>query len=90
MRQIVRRLQTLERVAHRRPLLGMRIYSQGIDDPDTYYLSVGGQQRGEPCTRAEIDALSAAGWQCLVICYKTDDPEALWLTWGEGEPEPES
>jgi len=78
MRQIVRRLQTLERVAHRRPLLGMRIYSQGIDDPDTYYEGVRGQQRGEPCTLAEIDALSAAGWQCLVICYGN-----------KGEPEPE-
>lgn len=86
----MRRLQALERVACRRPLLGLRVYSQRIDDPDTYYEGVGRQQRGEPCTRAEIDALSAAGWQCLVICYETADPDALQLTWGEGELESES
>ena len=77
-----RRLSALERVAA--PMLGFRYFQQSGADPLVYEESATGQA----FTLGEIDALSAAGWECIVIGYEAP-PEAknvIRLTWGEGEP----
>ena len=76
-----RRLQALERVAA--PMMGFRYFSQISTDPELFKESTTGQA----FTLGEIDALSAAGWRCIVISYESP-PEAehvIRLTWGEGE-----
>ena len=77
-----RRLQALERVAA--PMLGFRYFQQSATDPELFKESGPG---GQALTLGEIDALSAAGWRCIVLSYESP-PEAkhvIRLTWGEGE-----
>ena len=78
-----RRLSELERVAA--PMLGFRYFQQSGADPELFDES---GQSSQALTLGEIDALSAAGWRCIVIMYDAP-PEAkdvIRLTWGEGEP----
>ena len=77
-----RRLSELERVAA--PMLGFRYFQQSGADPLVYEESATGQA----FTLGEIDALSAAGWQCIVIGWEIpeDAKDVIRLTWGEGEP----
>ena len=81
MNRYRRRLQALERVAA--PMMGFRYFSQISTDPELFKESTTGQA----FTLGEIDALSAAGWRCIVLSYESP-PEAehvIRLTWGEGE-----
>ena len=78
-----RRLQALERVAA--PMLGFRYFQQSATDPELFKESGPG---GPVLTLGEIDALSAAGWRCVVIMYEAP-PEAknvIRLTWGDEQP----
>ena len=77
-----RRLSELERVAA--PMLGFRYFQQSGADLAVYEESATGQA----FTLGEIDALSAAGWQCIVIGWEIpeDVKGVIRLTWGEGEP----
>ena len=77
-----RRLSELERVAA--PMLGFRYFQQSGADLAVYEESATGQA----FTLGEIDALSAAGWQCIVIGWEIpeDRKGVIRLTWGEGEP----
>ena len=77
-----RRLSALERVAA--PMLGFRYFQQSGADLAVYEESATGQA----FTLGEIDALSAAGWQCIVIGWEIpeDTKDVIRLTWGEGEP----
>ena len=77
-----RRINALERVVA--PMLGFRSFMEKSGaDPIVY------EERatGQAFTLGEIDALSAAGWRCIVLSYESP-PEAehvIRLTWGEGE-----
>ena len=77
-----RRLSALERVAA--PMLGFRYFQQSGADLEVYEEGATGQA----FTLGEIDALSAAGWQCIVIGWEIpeDAKDVIRLTWGEGEP----
>ena len=77
-----RRLSELERVAA--PMLGFRYFQQSGADPLVYEEGATGQA----FTLGEIDALSAAGWECIVIGWEMpeDRKDVIRLTWGEGEP----
>ena len=84
MTRIQQRLRALEQVAVAAPMLGFRYFQQSGADPLVYEESATGQA----LTLGEIDALSAAGWECIVIGYEAP-PEAknvIRLTWGEGDP----
>lgn len=76
------RLQTLERVAA--PMLGFRYFQQSGADPAVYAESVTGQA----FALSEIDALSAAGWRCIVIGWEMpeDRKGVIRLTWGDEQP----
>ena len=65
-------------------MLGFRYFSQISTDPELFKESTTGQA----FTLGEIDALSAAGWQCIVIGWEMpeDRKDVIRLTWGEGEP----
>ena len=81
MNRYRRRLQALERVAA--PMMGFRYFSQISTDPELFKES----KQSKALTLGEIDALSAAGWRCIVISYESP-PEAkhvIRLTWGEGD-----
>ncbi len=89
MRQTERRLEALEVAAQQKTLLGYRIFIQSLSEPEQYFEGVRGNP-GQPYTRAEIDALSAAGWQCIVICYKdSGQASAIRLRWGDDSQAPE-
>ena len=81
--QVDRRLSELERVAA--PMLGFRYFQQSGADPALFQES---GQSSQAFTLGEIDALSAAGWQCIVIGWEMpeDAKDVIRLTWGEGEP----
>ena len=78
-----RRLTELERVAA--PMLGFRYFGEKSGaDPIVY------EERatGQAFTLSEIDALSAAGWQCTVIGEKfpKDRKGVIRMTWGDSDP----
>ena len=78
-----RRLEALELLAERRPLLGYRNFTQSDSDPELYFEGVRNELGSRAYTKAEIDALGDLGWQCIVIVYKSEDPAAIRLTWGD-------
>ena len=84
MTRIQQRLQALEQVAVAAPMLGFRYFQQSGADLAVYEESATGQA----FTLGEIDALSAAGWQCIVIGWEMpeDRKDVIRLTWGEGDP----
>lgn len=69
---VERRLQALEQAA--RPALGLRCFTQDMDQPEVFYEGVGlGEcEARRAYTRAEISALGEQGWQCMVIVYEQD------------------
>lgn len=81
MTRIQQRLQALEQVVVA-PMLGFRYFQQSGADLAVYEESATGQA----FTLGEIDALSAAGWRCIVISYESppDRKDVIRLTWGEG------
>ena len=83
MTRIQQRLQALEQVAVAAPMLGFRYFQQGGADPDIYKESATGQA----LTLGEIDALSAAGWRCIVVGWDMpEDRRGVRLTWGDEQP----
>ena len=84
MTRIQQRLRALEQVAVAAPMLGFRYFQQSGADLAVYEEGATGQA----FTLGEIDALSAAGWQCIVIGWEIpeDVKGVIRLTWGEGEP----
>ena len=81
--QTERRLEALETVAAAQPLLGYRNFTQSDSDPELYFEGVRTGLGSRAYTKAEIDDLGAAGWQCILIVYKSADPAAIRLTWGD-------
>ena len=81
--QTERRLEALEVAAEQRPLLGYKTFTQDASDPEQYFEGVRNELGSRAYTKAEIDALGAAGWQCILIVYKSADPAAIRLTWGD-------
>ena len=77
-----RRLGALERVAA--PMLGFRYFQQSGADPAVYEEKATGQA----FTLSEIDALSAAGWRCIVFGWEMpeDRKGVIRLTWGDEQP----
>ena len=66
-------------------MLGFRYFQQSAD-LEVYEEGATGQA----FTLGEIDALSAAGWQCIVIGFEipADRKDVIRLTWGDpGEPD---
>ena len=84
MTRIQQRLRALEQVAVAAPMLGFRYFQQSGADLAVYEESATGQA----FTLGEIDALSAAGWECIVIGWEMpeDRKDVIRLTWGEGDP----
>ena len=78
-----RRINALERVVA--PMLGFRSFMEKSGaDPIVY------EERatGLAFTLGEIDALSAAGWECTVIGEKfpKDRKGVIRMTWGDSDP----
>ena len=78
------RLTALEQRQQR--LLGYRTFTQSLSDPAQYFEGTRNEP-GKAYTETEIDALGAAGWQCIVIVYESQDPAAIRLTWGDELPD---
>ena len=66
-------------------MMGFRYFQQSGADPAVYKESTTGQA----FTLGEIDALSAAGWRCIVIGFEipADHKDVIRLTWGDSEPD---
>lgn len=93
MARAAQRLRALERIGHRRPMLGFRIFKQSLSDPDVYHESKkddpSREPGGDPFDMAAIDALSAAGWQCITVCYESRRADTIRLRWDDESQEPD-
>lgn len=81
-----RRLRALEATG-RASCLGRRVFQQSLTEVATYYE---GGAHGKPYSKAEIDALSNEGWQCIVLCWESENGRAdsIRLNWGDESQEP--
>jgi hypothetical protein len=66
MSTLKRRLDALEQ--RKQATQGIRIFQQDWEDEGIFHEGVDNQQ-GQPYTQAEINALGAQGWQCIVLEY---------------------
>jgi hypothetical protein len=66
MSAISRRLTALERTGD--ATLGLRVFFQTLEDEDIFF----DNDDGPAYTTAQLDELSAAGWQVLKVVYVTD------------------
>ena len=75
--------QRLVQLEHRhRAQLGYRFFVNSLDDLSLFYEQGGGTlgpPEGKAYTRAEIDLLTAQGWQCIVFDRREGQP-------GEADP----
>jgi hypothetical protein len=78
MGRIDARLNALEQ--REQAVRGFRIFQQDWEDEHVFH--EGMSQESTPYTKAEIDTLGAAGWQCVVVVYEDkeiDQEAAQWL-----------
>jgi hypothetical protein len=66
------RLKALE--AQGQAQLGFRIFQQDMDDVTVFYEGID-NQKSRPHNKANIGALGAAGWQCIVVTYEDREIE---------------
>ena len=74
-KRIESRLQALEKSKQAQQARGWRCFTQSLSDPAVYHegtLSMGMGVSAEAFSLAEIEAISAQGWQVVLLAWESD------------------